>query len=122
MLRMARSLHEGPVHHLLQVGVVLLLHIGGDQIADLTGGQGAVLQCTVDGVAAEGTGLDSLHRGNDHGGVIGDLGADDALVLAQDVGGLADVVDLHGTGSGVGGIDGLAGTGGNGGGVAEEHG
>ena len=100
MLRMARSLHEGPVHHLLQVGVVLLLHIGGNQIADLTGGQGAVLQCTVDGVAAEGTSLDSLHGGDDHGGVIGDLGADDALILAQDVGGLKKVlsnVKMRGT-------------------------
>ena len=113
-------LHEGVGLHLLDVAEVLFLHVGRDQIAQRARGQRAVLQCAVERLAAEGTGFHSLHGGDDHGRVVGHLRADDALVLAEDVCRLADVVDLDLACSGVGGIDGLARAGVNGGSVAEE--
>ena len=115
-----RLLHKRARDHLVDVGEVLLLHVGGNKIAQRAGGEGVVLQRAVERRAAEGAVDDSLHGGDDHGGVVGDLRADDALVLAEDVGRLADVVDLDFARGGVGRVDGLARAGVDGGSVAEE--
>src|SRR5699024_2964715 len=114
-------LHEGAVDHLLDVGLVLLLLVGGNQVAEGAGGQDAVLHGAVDDLTAEGAVLHSLHALAHQQGVVGDLAADDALVLTQQVGGLGDVVDRDLAVGGVGLVDGLTGAGVNGGGVAEEH-
>ncbi|CAN4045070.1 Phosphinothricin N-acetyltransferase, partial [Dysosmobacter welbionis] len=47
--------------------------------------------------------------------------ADDALVLAQQIGGLGDVIDAHGAAGGIGFVNGLPCAGVHSGGVAKEH-
>ena len=96
---MIELLHEGVVLHFLDVGEVLLLHVSGNEVAQSACGQRAVLQRAVEHFAAEGAGFHSLHGSCDHCGVVGDLRADDALVLTENVGRLTDVVDLDFTGS-----------------------
>src|SRR5699024_3184589 len=105
----------------LDVIVILILLLSGNQIAERTSGQSAVLQGTIDHFTAEGAICHSLHAQAHHGGVVRHLAADDALILTQQVGGLSNVVDLHAAAGGIGLVNGLTGTGVNSGSVAEEH-
>ena len=55
-----RLLHKRARDHLVDVGEVLLLHVGGNKIAQRAGGEGVVLQRAVERRAAEGA-VDDSH-------------------------------------------------------------
>lgn len=52
---------EGALDHLIDIAQILLLHIGGNKIAEPTGGQRPILQCAIENLAAEAAVLDRLH-------------------------------------------------------------
>ena len=54
-------LHKSIFDHLIDIAQILLLHIGGNKIAEPAGGQRPILQCAIEDLAAEAAVLDRLH-------------------------------------------------------------
>ncbi|MPM25000.1 hypothetical protein SDC9_71489 [bioreactor metagenome] len=111
---------ERAVLQLLDVFDDLGLRFRIDQIVvERTEEHAAVFEGTEDHFVAEGAVFGLLKADGEHTGVVGDDAAGNAGVLAEQVGGLADVDNLDGIAVGL--VDGLTRAGVDGGSIAKEH-